>query len=85
MEGVFPNAHIKWKILAMQINKYPIELRVSGDSIKDLRKVEAQIDSIIKPVKGIIWIHPDWEQKQQNIRVNLDKDKSNRMDILRAW
>jgi len=79
MEGVFPNAHIKWKILAMQINKYPIELRVSGDSIKDLRKVEAQIDSIIKPVKGIIWIHPDWEQKQQNIRVNLDKDKSNRM------
>lgn len=78
-EGAYPNAHIKWKILAMQINKYPIELRISGDSIKDLRKVEAQIDSIIKPVKGITWIHPDWEQKQQNIRVEMDKDKANRM------
>lgn len=77
--GTYPNAHIKWKILAMQINKYPIELRVSGDSIKDLRKVEAQIDSIIKPVEGITWVHPDWEQKQQNVRVELDKDKANRM------
>jgi multidrug efflux pump subunit AcrB/outer membrane protein TolC len=79
MAGAFPNAHIKWKILAMQMNKYPIEIRISGDSIKDLRNVEARIDSIVKPVKGIIWIHSDWEQKQQNIQVNLDKDKANRM------
>ncbi|ADQ80547.1 acriflavin resistance protein [Paludibacter propionicigenes WB4] len=77
--GAYPNAHIKWKILAMQINKYPIELRISGDSIKDLRKVEAQIDSIIKPVKGITWVYPDWEQKQLNVQVDLDKDKANRM------
>ncbi|MDR3706445.1 MAG: efflux RND transporter permease subunit [Paludibacteraceae bacterium] len=78
-EGAFPDAHVKWKILAMQINKYPIELRISGDSIKDLRKVEAQVDSIIKPVKGIAWLRTDWEQKQQNIRVDLDKDKATRM------
>ncbi len=78
-EGAFPNAHVKWKILSMQLNKYPIELRISGDSIRDLRKVETQIDSIMKPVKGIAWVHSDWEQKQQNIRVKLDKDKANRM------
>lgn len=79
LAGTFPNAHVKWKILAIQFSKYPIELRISGDSIKDLRNVEAQIDSIIKPVKGIIWVHSDWEQKQQNIRVDIDKDKANRM------
>ncbi|MBP1640733.1 MAG: acriflavin resistance protein [Bacteroidetes bacterium] len=77
--GVFPNAHIKWKILALQKSKYPIELRLSGDSIKDIRKAEAMVDSIIKPVKGIAWINPDWGQKKQNIRVDLDKDKANRM------
>lgn len=78
-ESTFPNAHVKWKILAMQFNKYPIELRISGDSIRDLRTVEAQVDSIIKPAKGIVWVHSDWEQKQQNIKVELDKDKSTRM------
>ncbi|MTK54090.1 efflux RND transporter permease subunit [Paludibacter sp.] len=77
--GAFPNAHIKWKILALQKSKYPIELRISGDSIKDIRKAEAMIDSVIKPVKGIAWVNPDWGQKKQNIRVDLDKDKANRM------
>jgi len=77
--GAFPNAHVKWKILALQKSKYPIELRISGDSIKDIRKAEAMIDSVIKPVKGIAWVNPDWGQKRQNIRVDLDKDKANRM------
>jgi outer membrane protein TolC/preprotein translocase subunit SecF len=77
--GAFPNAHVKWKVLAIQKSKYPIELRISGDSIKDIRKAEAMIDSVIKPVKGIAWVNPDWGQKRQNIRVDLDKDKANRM------
>jgi multidrug efflux pump subunit AcrB/outer membrane protein TolC len=78
-EGAFPDAHVKWKILALQLNKYPIELRISGDSIKDLRNVEAQIDSIVKPIKELNWVRSDWEQKQQSIRVDLDKDKATRM------
>jgi len=75
----FPNAHVKWRILALQLNKYPIEIRISGDSIHDLRKVEAQIDSIFRPKQGVIWIHSDWGPKQQNVRVELDKDKASRM------
>jgi len=81
----FPNAHVKWKILAMQMNKYPIEIRVSGDQIKDLRKVEAQIYSIIKPLKGISWVRTDWEQKQQNILVEMDKDKATRMGYSKSF
>jgi len=84
-KSAFPNAHVKWKILAMQLNKYPIEMRISGDSIKDLRNVEAQIYSIIKPVKGINWLRNDWEQKQQNIQVDLDKDKATRMGYSKSF
>jgi multidrug efflux pump subunit AcrB/outer membrane protein TolC len=84
-ESAFPNAHVKWKILAMQLNKYPIEIRISGDSIKDLRKVEAQLYSIIKPVKGINWVRTDWEQKQQNIEVQIDKDKATRMGYSKGF
>ena len=79
LAGAFPNAHVKWKILALQKSKYPIELRISGDSIKDIRRAEAMIDSVIKPVKGIAWINPDWGQKEQVLRVDMDKDKANRM------
>lgn len=84
-ERAFPNAHVKWKILAMQSTKYPIEIRISGDSIKELRKVEAQIDSIAKPTKGISWVRTDWEQKKQNILVEMDKDKATRMGYSKSF
>lgn len=75
----FPNAHVKFKILALQTTKYPIEIRISGDSIKDLRFVQEKIEPILKPLEGTTWVHDDWNQKQQNIRVDLDKDKATRM------
>jgi multidrug efflux pump subunit AcrB/outer membrane protein TolC len=75
----FPNAHVKWKILAMQVSKSPIEVRISSDSIKDIRKTEAEIYKILGQTKGLGWVRTDWDQLQQSIRVNLERDKANRM------
>ena len=75
----FPNAHVKWKILAMQPSTAPIEIRISSDSIQDIRKVEAEINQIVKNTSHIAWARTDWNQKQQNIRVNLERDKANRL------
>ena len=75
----FANAHVKWKVLSMQFTKAPIELRISSDSIKDIRMVEAEINQIIKQTKHVGWTRNDWNQQQQYIRVNLDRDKANRL------
>lgn len=75
----FPNAHVKWKILAMQPSTAPIEIRISSDSIKDIRKVEAEINQIIKNTSHIAWTRTDWDQQQQSIKVDLDRDKANRL------
>jgi len=75
----FVNAHVKWKILAMQANKASIEIRISSDSVKDIRKTEAQINQILAKTYGLAWIRTDWDQPQQNIDVNLDRDQANRM------
>jgi len=85
LAGAFPNAYVKWKILALEASKFPIEVRITGDSIKALREVEAQVDAIVKAEKGIKWIHSDWEQKQQNIKVELDNDKATRMGYSKGW
>jgi len=75
----FSNAHVKFKILAMQEAKAPIEIRISSDSIKDIRKVEDRINEILKKTKGIDWMRDNWDQKQQILKVNLDRDKANRL------
>ncbi|MDP4238135.1 MAG: efflux RND transporter permease subunit [Bacteroidota bacterium] len=83
--GVFPNAHVKFRRMALNPTKYPIELRISGDSIADLHRVEASIDSIVRPIKEVTWIRSDWEQKDQSILVNLDKDKATRMGYSKSF
>ncbi|MCK9423469.1 MAG: efflux RND transporter permease subunit [Bacteroidales bacterium] len=80
----FTNAHVKWKILALQLNKAPVEIRISSDSIKDIRNVEAQINLILKKTKHIAWVRTDWDKMQQNIKVNLDRDKANRMGYFKS-
>ncbi len=74
----FANAHVKFKILAMQVSKSPIEIRISSDSIKDIRNTEAQINEILQKTKSVGWVRDDWDQKQQILKVNLDRDKANR-------
>ncbi len=75
----FANAHVKWKILAMQAGKSPIEIRISSDSIKDIRSTEAMINKLIANTNGTGWVRTDWDQPLQGIQVNLDSDKATRM------
>jgi multidrug efflux pump subunit AcrB/outer membrane protein TolC len=82
--GNFINAHVKWKILAMQLNKAPIEVRISSDSVKDIRSAEAKIMKILDGTRGLAWVRNDWDQPQLNIDVNLDRDKANRMGYYRS-
>jgi multidrug efflux pump subunit AcrB/outer membrane protein TolC len=73
----FANAHVNFKILAMQLTTAPIEIRISSDSIKDIRKAQEQVLAILNKTKSVGWIRDDWDQKQQILKVNLDRDKSN--------
>jgi len=80
----FVDAHVKCKILAMQKNRYPIEVRITSDSIKDIRLVEAKVNDIVRSTDHIAWFKNDWEEKQQNIQVNMDRDKANRLGLSKA-
>ncbi|MCX6271110.1 MAG: efflux RND transporter permease subunit [Bacteroidetes bacterium] len=81
----FVNAHVSMKVLALTNCKNPIEIRISSDSIKDIRLVERKVNDIIKGTRHIHWVHNDWDQKQQNIMVNLDRDKANRMGFSKTY
>ena len=80
----FINAHVKWKILAMQLNKASIEVRISSDSVKDIRSTEKKVMEILSRTHGLAWVRTDWDQPQQNINVNLDRDKANRMGYYKS-
>lgn len=81
----FENAHVKFKILALQMNKASVEVRITSDSIKDIRKIEKEVNEILKRTQHIAWMRTDWDQMQQNVKVNLDRDKANRLGYSKGF
>jgi outer membrane protein TolC len=80
----FINAYVKWKILALQPSKSPIEIRISSDSVKDIRIAEEKVNGILAGTRGLAWVRNDWDQPQQSMSVNLDRDKANRMGYYKS-
>lgn len=80
----YPNAHVRWRLLALQFTASPIEVRITSDSISDIHKVEQQINDILAKTDGILWAHSDWDSKVQNVHVKVDREKANRLGISKS-
>ncbi|MEI6436712.1 MAG: efflux RND transporter permease subunit, partial [Bacteroidota bacterium] len=65
-------------------SKSPIEIRISSDSVKDIRLAEEKVNKILANTRGLAWVRNDWDQPQQSISVNLDRDKANRMGYYKS-
>jgi len=81
----FPGAEIKWKILALQQFTAPVEIRISADSIADIRKIEAQVCRILKETNGLAWVRNDWNDMQPGISVHYDNDNVNRLGLTKGY
>ncbi|MGE5424419.1 MAG: efflux RND transporter permease subunit [Syntrophothermus sp.] len=81
----FPGTHVKWKLLALQRFQAPIEIRISSDSIKDIKTVQKEVYDILNQTRDISWIRNDWNEQQQEIRVNMDRDKANRLGYSKGF
>lgn len=76
---VNPNANIKWKQLEMTTAKSPIEIRISGDSIRALKDVANRVSGIIHQFKGVNWVREDFEQPLQTVDINIHPDEADRL------
>jgi multidrug efflux pump subunit AcrB len=77
--NINPNAHIRLKQLEMKMNKAPIEVRISGDSIRTIKQVATQVSDIMRGIEGIKWVRTDYEEPLQAVRLNLKQDEASRL------
>jgi len=81
----FPQAHIKWKQLALETFKAPIEVRISTNNIKDLTDIGTKVSKILKKNKNITWVRNDWEEMRPGISVKLNEDKANKLGYAKSF
>lgn len=80
----FPQAHIRWKQIAIEDFDAAIEVRISGDNISELKKEADQVSEVLKANSDILWVRNDWGEMRRGIRVDLDRNKANKLGYAKS-
>jgi multidrug efflux pump subunit AcrB len=74
-----PNAYVRMKQLTMIDALAPVEVRISGDSIADLKRVAARVEAIATGVKDVMWVRTDYEEMNQAFALKIKPDEAGRL------
>lgn len=77
----FPDCYIRFKQMDYNNATYPIEIRVSGDSIRDLKEAAKKIAACMHQIEGINLIRTNYEEPLPGIRVTPDATEANRLGV----
>jgi multidrug efflux pump subunit AcrB/outer membrane protein TolC len=81
---LFPNAHIRFKQLDYQPSTAPIEVRVSGDSIADLKIAADSLAKRMQKIDGLVWVRTNFEEMLPGMQVDIDPVEANRLGITKT-
>ncbi len=82
--GRYPGAEVKWKQLEMALFGEPVEVRISGEDIQDLKRTAVKVMDILRPIPGVARVRTDYRQPLQAVTVNVEKDEANRLGYPKA-
>ena len=77
----FPDCRVRFKQMDYNSATYPIEIRVSADSISDLKKAAKQVSACMRDIEGIHLIRTNFEGPLPSIRVTPNYTEANRLGV----
>lgn len=83
-EDMFPNAFCRYKQLDYQAVSNPIEVFVQGSNIGDLEVVADSLKTFMATLPELTWIHSNYDETLQTIRLRLKDDEANRLGVTQA-
>ena len=83
-QNYFPNAFVRFKQLDYQLAQIPIEIRLSGDNIGQLKCYADSIISSLHHIDGLVWLHTNFENPLPTMEVNLHTTEATRLGVMRS-
>ena len=77
----FPDAYVRWKQMDYNNAPYPIEIRISGDSIRDLKEAGRQVADIMRHTEGLTLVRTNYEEPTPGIRITPDATEADRLGL----
>lgn len=70
--GAFSRGWVRWKQLDMQLSRAPLEIRLKGENVADLKRTAEAIEARARTIPDVTWVRNDFEEPQQIIEVVPD-------------
>ena len=83
-ENMFPNAFCRYKQLDYQAVSNPIEVFVQGSDIGQLEVVADSLKAFMATLPELTWIHSNYDETVQTIRLRLIDDEASRLGVTQA-
>ncbi len=83
-EDAFPNAYCRFKRLDYQAVNNPIEIHIEGSDIGELEKIADTLKTFMSQFPELCWIHSDYDETMQTIRICLKDDEASRLGVTQA-
>lgn len=80
----YPNAYVRFKQMDFQAVTAPIEIRLSGDSINQLKTVADTLMQKLRKVNGLSWIRTNYEEMLPGTQVEIDNVEANRLGLTKS-
>lgn len=80
----FPDAYVRFKQMDYNNAAYPVEIRISGDSLNILRKAADKVAACMRETEGLQLVRTNFEEPQPGVNIRLNETESNRLGINKA-
>lgn len=77
----FPNCYVRFKQMDYNSATYPIEIRVSGDSIRHLKLAAKKVEACMRRIEGINLVRTNFEDPLPCVRITPDETEANRLGV----
>ena len=80
----FPDAYVRFKQMDYNNAAYPVEIRISGDSLSDLRRAAARVEECMRQTEGLQLVRTNFEEPQPGVSITLNETEANRLGVNKA-
>lgn len=80
----FPDAYVRFKQMDYSDAVYPVEYRLSGDSISDLLKAAGQVEAVMRKNPAFKLIRTNYAEPRPGITVKMKETEANRLGVDKA-
>jgi multidrug efflux pump subunit AcrB len=77
----FPESYTRFKQLDFQITEAPLEIRLVGNNINDLKTHAEKIEKYLRSLDECLWVRTSFETPIQSIKIELNPEETARLGI----